>query len=111
MSAAVALVQRQLDAYNARDLDAFADCYAAECVISGLNGAITETGREALRRRYARTFAESPDNRARLLGRIHLGDVVIDHEHVSCGPGKERFEVIAIYTVKDGRIAHVDFVK
>jgi hypothetical protein len=111
VSIAAAIVQRQLDAYNAQDLDAYVSCYAADCVIAGLNGAITETGRENLRARYAKTFAEFPENRAKLVNRIHVGDFVIDHEDVSRGPGKDRFEVIAIYTVKNGHIARVDFAK
>jgi len=108
---AVNVVQRQLDAYNAQDLDAMLDCYAPDCVIANLNGTVTETSREALRARYAKTFSDFPENRARLVNRINVGSMVIDHEDVSRGPGKDHFEVIAIYTVKNGQIARVDFAK
>jgi hypothetical protein len=108
---AVTVVQRQLDAYNAQDLDAMLDCYALDCIIANLNGTVTETSREALRARYARTFSDFPENRARLVNRINVGNMVIDHEDVSRGPGKDHFEVIAIYTVKNGQIARVDFAK
>jgi len=108
---ATALVQRQLDAYNRRDLEKFVDCYADDCVIAVLNGPVSETGRKALRARYARTFAEYPDNRATVLARIHFGDIVIDHEDVTRGPGQGRFQVLAIYTIKSGKIARVDFAK
>ncbi len=108
---AAEIVQRQLDAYNAHDLDVMLGCYAHDCVIAGLNGPVTETSREALRGRYAKTFADFPEDRARLVNRIAVGNTVIDHEDVSRGPGKDRFEVIAIYTVKDGLIARVDFAK
>jgi hypothetical protein len=111
VSDAQSLVQRQLDAYNAQDLDAMLTCYAPDCVIAGLNGAVTETSREGLRARYAKTFAEFPENRARLVNRIAVGGTIIDYEDVSRGPGKDRFEVIAIYTVKNGHIARVDFAK
>ena len=111
MSEAVALIQRQLDAYNAQDLDAMLSCYAPDCVVAGLNGTVTETSRDALRTRYAKTFADFPENRARLVNRIHVGGTVIDHEDVSRGPGKDRFEVIAVYTVRNGHIARVDFAK
>ena len=111
MSGAVSVVQRQLDAYNSQDLDAMLQCYAPDCIIAGLNGAVTETSREALRARYAKTFKEFPENRANLVNRIAVGDFVIDHEDVSRGPGKDRFEVIAIYTVRNGQIARVDFAK
>jgi uncharacterized protein (TIGR02246 family) len=111
VSDATTLIQRQLDAYNAQDLDTYVRCYAPDCVIAGLNGAITETGREALRARYAKAFANFPENKARLVNRIAVGNTVIDHEDVSRGPGKEQFEIIAIYTVKSGLIARVDFAK
>jgi hypothetical protein len=80
-------------------------------VIANLNGAVTETGRDSLRARYAKTFADFPENRARLVNRINVGNMVIDHEDVSRGPGKDHFEVVAIYTVKSGQIARVDFAK
>ncbi|HEX3487620.1 MAG TPA: nuclear transport factor 2 family protein [Micropepsaceae bacterium] len=111
MSAAVSLIQRQLDAYNAQDLDAYVACYAPDVVIAGLNGAITERGRESLRARYAKAFATFPENKARLVNRMAVGNTVIDHEDVSRGPGKEQFEIIAIYTIKDDLIARVDFAK
>jgi uncharacterized protein (TIGR02246 family) len=111
VSAVVSLIQRQLDAYNAQDLDAYVACYAPDVVVAGLNGAITETGREALRARYAKAFATYPENKARLLNRVAVGNTVVDHEDVSRGPGKEQFEILAIYTVKNGLIARVDFAK
>jgi hypothetical protein len=111
VSAAESLIARQLDAYNRQDLDGFVACYAQDVVVAALNGTVTETSREGLRARYAKTFAEFPENHARLVSRIHVGGTVIDHEAVSRGPGKDQFEVIAIYTIRDGLIARVDFAK
>jgi hypothetical protein len=56
-------------------------------------------------------FAQYPENNARLVNRMTLGDVVIDHEDVSRGPNGPRLEAIAIYTVRNGLIARVDFVR
>jgi len=111
VSSVVDLIQRQLDAYNRQDLDAYVACYAQDVVVAGFNGPITETGRDALRARYAKAFATYPDNKARLINRIAVGNTVVDHEDVSRGPGKEQFEIIAIYTVRNGQIARVDFAK
>ena len=107
----VALIQRQLDAYNAQDLDAYVACYAPDVVVAGLNGAVTEKGRDALRARYAKAFATFPENKAHLKNRIEVGGTVIDHEHVVRKPGGEQFEIIAIYTIKDGLIARAAFAK
>ena len=109
--AALEIVERQLDAYNRQDLDAYVACYAQDVVVGGLNGAVSETSREGLKARYAKTFADFPGNRAHLVNRIQVGTYIIDHEDVTRGPGLDRFEVIAIYTVKDGLIARVDFAK
>jgi hypothetical protein len=35
----------------------------------------------------------------------------VDHEHVVRAPGGEAFEIIAIYTIKNGLIARVNFAK
>src|SRR5262249_23627611 len=108
---AVATVQRQYDAYNARDAAAFAACYAADCAVAELNGQTTLTGAEALQHRYTELFSDHPENRATLLNRIVLGGVVVDHKQVDRGPDKPSFQVVAIYTVRNSRIARVDFVK
>jgi uncharacterized protein (TIGR02246 family) len=105
------VAQAQLDAYNAQDLDRYCAYFDEDCVIADLNGAMSSSGRAAIRERYAKTFASFPQNRAKLLNRIALGNVVIDHEDVERSPGGERFQVAAIYTFRGDRIARVDFVK
>jgi hypothetical protein len=107
----VDIASRQLDAYNAQDLDTYVSFFAVDCVVSGLNGAPTETRREAIKARYAKAFAQFPENKAVLKNRIAVGNTVVDHELVIRSPGGEQFEIIAIYTFKDGLIARVDFAK
>jgi len=105
------IVQAQFDAYNARDLDAFCATYADDCVIADLNGAVSQSGIAEIRARYAKTFSENPQNRAWSINRMVLGDVVIDHEKGERSPQGPFFEALVLYTVKNGRIARVDFVK
>jgi hypothetical protein len=107
---AVDIVQAQLVAYNAQDIDAFCACFSKDCVIGDLNGAATQEGLGQVRERYAATFAQYPENRARIVSRMAVGNVVIDHEHVQRSPDL-CFEAIAIYTVRDGLISRVDFVR
>ena len=108
---AVDVVQRQLDAYNAQDLDAFCACFADDCVIERSQWR-RDTARHAPQsgsatRTCLRTY---PENHAVLVNRIVVGDVVIDHEDITRSPS-ERTNATAIYTVKDGLIARVDFVR
>ncbi len=105
------IAQKQLDAYNAQDLDAYVQFYTEDCIVSGLNGTPTETSRQALHARYAKAFAQFPQNKAVLKNRIAVGNTVVDHELVIRAPGGEQFEIIAIYTFRDGLIARVDFAK
>jgi len=108
---AVDVVQRQLEAYNAQDLDAFCATYADDCVIADLNGAVAQSGKDAIRARYAKTFSDYPKNRAWSINRMAFEDVVIDHEKGERSPDGPFFEALVIYTVKDGLIARADFVK
>jgi uncharacterized protein (TIGR02246 family) len=105
------IASKQLEAYNAQDLDAYVGYFAEDCVVSGLNGSPSETSRDAIRARYAKAFAQFPENKAVLKNRIAVGDTVVDHELVIRKPGGEEFEIIAIYSFKDGLISRVDFAK
>ena len=101
----------QLDAYNAQDLEKYMTYFTEDCVVSGLNGTPTETSRDAIKARYAKAFAQFPQNKAELKSRIAVGNTVVDHELVIRSPSGEQFEIIAIYTFRDGLIARVDFAK
>ena len=105
------IASRQLDAYNAQDLDTYMTYFTQDCIVSGLNGTPTETSRDAIRARYAKAFTQFPQNKAELKNRIAVGNTVVDHELVIRAPGGEQFEIIAIYTFRDGLIARVDFAK
>lgn len=105
------IVQAQVDAYNAQDLDRMCGYYAEDCEIADYRGPVTQAGRAAVRARYAKTFADFPQNRCRIANRIAVGDTVIDHEIVDRAPGGERFEVAVIYTVRGDHIARVEFVR
>jgi uncharacterized protein (TIGR02246 family) len=105
------VAQAQLDAYNAQDLDKYMTYFTEDCIVSGLNGTPTETSRDAIKARYAKAFAQFPQNKAELKNRIAVGNTVVDHELVIRAPGGEQFEIIAIYTFRDGLIARVDFAK
>ena len=105
------IARKQLDAYNAQDLDTYVSFFAEDCVVSGLNGTPTETSRDAIKARYAKAFAQFPENKAELKNRIAVGNTVVDQELVIRKPGGEEFEIIAIYTFRDGLISRVDFAK
>lgn len=107
----IAIAQGQLDAYNVQDLDTHAGFYADNMVIANLNETPNLEGIEAYRERMAGVFSGFPSNKVELLNRMVLGNKVIDHEKVMRSPSAEPFEVVAIYTIENDKIARVDFIK
>lgn len=110
-AANVAVIAAQLAAYNIQDLDGHVAHFAGDVVVADFNGAENLHGVEAYCARYAGVFAQYPGNHAQLIGRLSCANVVIDHERVSRIAGGESFDVLAIYTLRDGKIARVDFVR
>ncbi len=105
-----ALAQRQLNAYNARDLETFVAQYDPEVEIVDLDGKLVSKGRKAFRERYAERFAASPKLHCELVKRMVLGTFVIDEERVT-GAGPDPIHAAAIYEMKDGLIRRVRFVR
>lgn len=99
------VVQRQLDAYNARDIDALLATYAPDARQYEHPATLLATGAAAMRARMVLRFAE-PNLHARLLQRVVMGNIVIDHEEVTrtFPEGSGRVDMVAIYEVVDGKI-------
>ena len=104
------VIQRQLDAYNAKDLDAWLSTYAPDAKQFELGGKLLAEGHAQIRARTASRFAE-PNLYAQLIRREVFGDVVIDHEDVTRtfpeGPG--RIELVCVYVVEGGLIQSASF--
>ena len=105
------VVQRQLDAYNARDVDALMATYSDDAQQFEYPATLLASGMAQLRERMTARFRE-PNLHARLIRRIVMGQVVIDHEEVSrtFPEGTGKIELVAIYEVRDGRIAAARFI-
>jgi hypothetical protein len=104
------VVQRQLDAYNAKNLEAWLSTYAEDAKQFELGGALLAHGRDAIRARTAPRFSE-PDLHAVLLKRVVMGQVVIDHEDVirTFPEGRGRIELVCVYVVEQGQIQSASF--
>lgn len=106
----VDIVQRQLDAYNAHDLDAFCACFADDVRTWRMPDAASPAleGQAALRAFYAEQRFAIPSLRAELVARIAFGDKVIDHERIH-GLRPEPYDMAAVYRVVDGLIVEAWF--
>jgi hypothetical protein len=105
-----AFAQRQLDAYNARDLDRFVREYAEDVVVYRLPAAEPAiVGRAALGAFYRDNRFNLPELHAKLVNRMVFGNKVIDQEYVTGVPDAP-LEVAAIYEVTERGISRVWFV-
>ncbi|MBD3870871.1 MAG: amidohydrolase family protein [Acidobacteria bacterium] len=105
------VVQRQVEAYNARDIEAFLSFYADDVVVRRLpSGEVAWDSKEAMRPRYAKRFAENPELFCTITTRIVHGDWVVDHELVTGVIDRPRVRAVATYEVKDGLIQNVWFL-
>jgi len=106
-----AVVQRQVDAYNAHDLNAFVACYGEAIEFRTLDGNVNpEKGIVALRKGYADLFKRFPDLKVKVLKRISQGPFVIDQQQAE-GMGPVPITVTAIYQTAEGKIVRVWFIE
>jgi hypothetical protein len=106
VSSPESIVQGQLDAYNARDIEALLAIYADDAQMLEHPSKLLASGTAELRERFVARFRE-PNLHAALLRRIVAGPMIIDHEKVTrtFPEGAGEIELVMIYEVKNGRIA------
>ena len=105
------VVARQLEAYNARDVEAWVATYAPDGQQFEFPGKLLASGRTEIRARASVRFTE-PNLHARLIRRTVMGTVVVDHEDVTrtFPEGEGRIELVCIYLVERGLIQTASFV-
>ena len=102
------IVQRQLEAYNARDLERFVATYADTIRIFRMPATEPSiSGKVQLAEAYRQRFS-APSLHAEILTRVVLGNKVIDHERVR-GIREHPVEAVAIYEVASDLIQTVWF--
>jgi hypothetical protein len=102
-------VQRQLDAYNAHDLDRFVAQYTDDVRVFRPPAAEpTLSGKRAFADHYARNRFTLPDLHAEVVNRMVCGNKVVDHERIT-GLEPDVVEAIAVYEVEGGLICTVWF--
>ena len=102
------VVDRQLEAYNARDIDKFVETFSEDVEIYNLKGTLTMKGHDQLRKAYDALFKNTPNLHCRIVNRIKINNKVIDLENVDMN--ERLVEAVAIYEVTDGKITKVTFV-
>ncbi|RBW58292.1 amidohydrolase [Tenacibaculum sp. E3R01] len=103
------LAQRQLNAYNLRDIDAFLEPYADDVEVYNYPNKLQYKGKETMRKGYAQMFKNTPNLHCELVSRISQGNIVIDKERVQFG--NRILEAVAIYHIENNKIKKVYFIQ
>lgn len=98
-----AVVQEQLDAYNARNLDGFMATMSQEVALYEFGKETpTALGFESVKEIYSNLFKNSPHLYSNLVNRIVMGNKVIDHESIVGRSGSGgALELSVVYEVND----------
>lgn len=106
----LSVVQAQLDAYNAKDIEALLETYAPSAEQYTLHGELLAKGQDQLRSRFLARFKE-PNLYAKLVSRIVVGTIVTDAELITRDfpEGMGTLEMLCIYEVVEGRIQKASF--
>ena len=103
-----AIVQRQVDAYNAHALDSFVNFYSSDAAyVRHADNSVLFAGREPMREAYGVLFQQHPAVHVEIANRIVLGRFVIDLEHITGRADVAELWIVAIYEVADDLIQKV----
>lgn len=104
-------VQKQLDAYNNRDIDKFLVPYSDSVKIYNHPKELIMSGKAQMRARFSGMFANTPDLHCTLINRMVLGNTVIDQEYVIFNKNNPPSEVLAMYVIENDKIQEVYFIR
>jgi len=110
MSEATEVVDAQIEAYRARDVERFLSHYADDVSVVLFDGTPMFASKEAMRQQYGKLFADSPSLRVTIANRMAAGEFVVDEEHLT-GVHYEgmptEMTALSVYRVTDGKIARL----
>jgi hypothetical protein len=103
------IVQKQLDAYNTRDIKAFLATYSDTVKIYDFPNKLRTDGKKTIQKEYTDFFKSTADLHCEIKNRIIVSNKVIDEEEITANGNT--FNAVAIYEIEDGKIAKVTFVR
>ena len=110
MSDATDVVDVQIEAYRAKDVERFLSYYADDVSVVLFDGTPMIKDKEVMREQYGKLFADSPDLRVTIANRMAAGEFVVDEEHQT-GVHFEGMPAegtgLCVYRVVEGKIARM----
>ena len=103
------IVQKQLEAYNSRNIDEFMATYTQNVKLYNYPNELISEGQEPMRKSYKQWFEQTKDLKALITKRMIIGNKIIDEERVTANG--QVFNTIAIYEIENGLISKVTFIQ
>lgn len=107
------IVQKNLDAYNKRDINGFMACLDEHIQLFNLGESKPSIqGLAKIREFYQSLFENSPELHSNIIKRIAIGNKIIDHESITGRNGSDQvIELVLIYEVKNDKIARITVIR
>jgi hypothetical protein len=109
-SLAESLAQKQLNAYNQRNIEEFLAVYSDTVAVYQYPQQLLYKGKEAMRSQYGPMIQQMKDLHCTLVRRMVLGNRVIDEESVVFDKGRPPVRAIAIYPISGQLISEVRLI-
>lgn len=103
------VVQKQVEAYNNKDINAFLDTYSDTIKVYAYPNTLQYEGKEKMRAIYSALFDETSKLHCEIKKRIVLENKVIDEELVQFD--ELYSSCVAIYEIENNKITRVTFVR
>jgi len=106
------VVQWQLEAYNAGDIDKFMSVFSDDIELWTLGESQPwSKGKDSVKAVYANLFVNSPNLHSVVMTRSVIGNKVIDYEKITGRNGGDVLYLVMIYEVRDGKIFRATAVR
>ena len=101
------LIQRQMDAYNAHDAQAYTACFTPDAQFIRHPGITALSGRDEIYKNFAKFFREHKSAKISVIYRAELGPTTVIEHQMTEGVDKTPLPGLVIYKVQNGLIAAV----
>jgi hypothetical protein len=101
------VVERQYEAYNRRDIEAFVAAHSPNVRFYRYPDSLLFEGRDAIRERFGKMFASSPRLHATVDARLTHGNKIVWRETATGMPGGKTNAAIFVWEVDDSLITKV----